>query len=52
MPEEFNLGSAKRELIAQGITIEFADEQFTTLKFLDVGVIAYYMKKIPWLVDG
>jgi hypothetical protein len=35
-----------------GLTVENAEEWCGALTFIDVGAIVYYLKAVPWLVQG
>ena len=40
------------KLEAAGLSIETAEEWLGRLIFLDVGAVVYYLKAVPWLVQG
>ena len=40
------------KLEAAGLSIETAQEWLGRLAFLDVGAVVYYLKAVPWLVEG
>ena len=48
----WNLESAVLELEHAGMTVEYADEQIGTTRFFDVGAVVYFLRAIPWLVEG
>lgn len=48
----WNLRSAVNELERNGFTISDADEHISFVRFYDIGAIVYYLKAIPWLIDG
>jgi SAM-dependent methyltransferase len=37
---------------AAGLSVETAEEWRGRLAFLDVGAVVYYLRAVPWLVDG
>jgi SAM-dependent methyltransferase len=39
-------------LEAAGLSVETAEEWLGRLVFLDVGALVYYLKAVPWLVEG
>ena len=40
------------KLEAAGLSVETAEEWLGRLAFLDVGAVVYYLKAVPWLVEG
>jgi SAM-dependent methyltransferase len=48
----FTLAFALDQLMAEGFTIERAEEVPTPMRFLDVGALVYYLRAVPWLVPG
>ena len=40
------------KLKAAGLSIKTAEEWLGRLAFLDVGAVVYYLKAVPWLVEG
>lgn len=40
------------KLEAAGLCIETAEEWLGRLTFLDVGAVVYYLRAVPWLVEG
>jgi SAM-dependent methyltransferase len=46
------LAKARTLLEAAGLEVVTAREWSGTFSFIDVGAIVYYLKAIPWLVDG
>ena len=46
------LGFYLPKLEAAGLSIETAEEWLGRLIFLDVGAVVYYLKAVPWLVEG
>jgi SAM-dependent methyltransferase len=46
------LAKARTLLEAAGLAIVAAQEWSGTFSFTDVGAVVYYLKAIPWLVDG
>ncbi len=49
---EATLENEVRRLQDAGLTILVAEEWSGALSFTDVGAIVYYLKAVPWLVDG
>ena len=37
---------------AAGLSVETAEDWLGRLAFLDVGAVVYYLRAVPWLVDG
>ncbi len=48
----WNLQSAANELESSAFTILEAGEHIYPSRFYDIGAIVYYLKAIPWLVEG
>lgn len=46
--ESWNLSNARAQLQAVGFELLDAREQFTTVRFHDVGAIVYFLKAAPW----
>ncbi|MGD8626113.1 MAG: class I SAM-dependent methyltransferase [Anaerolineae bacterium] len=46
------LGNKVYRLKEAGLTVLVAEEWSGKLSFTDVGAIVYYLKAVPWLVDG
>jgi hypothetical protein len=44
----WDLGVARAEAEAAGLTVEHAAEAFHASWFLDAGAMAYYLKAVPW----
>ena len=44
----WNLSNARAQLLAAGFDLLDAREQFTTVRFHDVGAIVYFLKAAPW----
>ncbi|MBE2220098.1 MAG: class I SAM-dependent methyltransferase [Anaerolineae bacterium] len=51
-PKEPSLMRALRYLIQTDLWVEHAQSWTGSLSFTDVGAIVYYLKAIPWLVEG
>jgi SAM-dependent methyltransferase len=49
---EANLENKVRRLQDAGLTILAAEEWSGAFSFTDVGAIVYYLKAVPWVVDG
>ena len=50
--EDWNLKNAARELSAAGFILEDQKEEFPLTQFFDAGAVVYYLKAIPWQVQG
>jgi hypothetical protein len=48
----WNLESAVLELERAGMTVEYADEHIGTTRFSDIGAVVFFLRAIPWLVEG
>ncbi len=48
----WNLQSAVSELESAGFEIPYQQEEISYMRFYDIGAIAYYLKAIPWIIDG
>jgi len=48
----WNLGLLRKELELAGFKIIEAKEDIQLLRFYDVGAIAYWLKAIPWIIEG
>jgi len=46
--ESWNLSNARAQLLAVGFDLLDMREQFTTVRFHDVGAIVYFLKAAPW----
>jgi SAM-dependent methyltransferase len=49
---DWDLSRAVHELEEAGLRIVYAREEFPETLFVDVGAVAYYLKAIPWQIDG
>ncbi|WP_456274982.1 class I SAM-dependent methyltransferase [Bacillus sp. AK031] len=48
----WNLEYALGELEGNGFTAIFSREQYPVQRFYDIGALVYYLKAIPWQVEG
>jgi SAM-dependent methyltransferase len=48
----WNLKSAVDELKSEGFTIVRQVEDITFYRFFDIGAIVYYLKAVPWTIEG
>ena len=48
----WNLVFLREELEASGFRIIEAREAVQTIRFFDIGAVAYWLKAIPWIVEG
>lgn len=46
--ESWNLPNAQAQLRAAGFEVHDAREQFTTVRFHDIGALVYFLKAAPW----
>ena len=49
---DWNLAFLREELEAAGFGIIEAREAVQTIRFFDAGAVAYWLKAIPWIVEG
>jgi SAM-dependent methyltransferase len=49
---DWDLGRAVDELEEAGLRITDAREEFPETVFVDVGAVVYYLKAVPWQIDG
>jgi SAM-dependent methyltransferase len=49
---DWDLDSAVRELKKVGLRITDAREEFPETVFADVGAVVYYLKAVPWQIEG
>ena len=50
--EEFELDLAIRQLRDAGLFVDEAEEGEATTVFADIGVLAWYLRSVPWAVPG
>ncbi len=46
------LKKVKRKVLEAGLKIKKADEWAGQTKFFDLGALVYFLKAVPWIVDG
>ncbi|HUZ13401.1 MAG TPA: hypothetical protein VMU93_11170 [Caulobacteraceae bacterium] len=46
------LGAVAAQFAVAGFDVELAEESSGVASFADVGAVVYYLKAVPWLVDG
>ena len=49
---DWDLDNAVHELEEAGLRITDAREEFPETVFADVGAVVYYLKAVPWQIDG
>jgi len=49
---KWNLEFAVRQLEEAGFTIDEQREEFPEIVFTDIGAVAYYLKAVPWQIEG
>jgi SAM-dependent methyltransferase len=49
---DWDLQHAARELESAGLRITDAGEEFPETVFADVGAVVYYLKAVPWQIEG
>jgi SAM-dependent methyltransferase len=49
---KWGLADAIRQIEGVGVRVTRSGEEFPTTKFLDVGALAYYLKAVPWIIEG
>lgn len=50
--KNWNLKTAMDEIEEHGFTVIFSKEEFPIQRFYDIGALVYYLKAIPWQVQG
>lgn len=50
--EGWNLEKAENQLKGAGLRVVTAKEEFPTQRFYDLGALLYYLKAIPWQLEG
>ncbi|MDD5530967.1 MAG: class I SAM-dependent methyltransferase [bacterium] len=49
---DWGFDKAKKELLKAGFSLKVGKEWTGKMKFKDVGAVVYYLKALPWLVEG
>lgn len=51
-PDEWRVETAVRQLAEAGFRTIEAQETFPAARFMDIGAVVYYLKAVPWQVEG